>query len=102
MKIAVEHLLVGMSVDLEGDPFADDDPESLETSKHIMFECELQPVAFSLRETLDCQLVGFDGWDWCGFPVGHKVNVKRFDRETYDACKDEVAEFVATYGGSSR
>lgn len=71
MMVSAINARSGMLVDLEGDKYADPNHDNR------FFQDELQYVAFSRVETPLCVVIGFEGWDWCGFPPDHRLNVKR-------------------------
>jgi hypothetical protein len=89
MRVKVENLLPGMALDLE---YADPDHD------HVHFQHMLADVAFAARETPDCILVGIEDVDWFGFPPGHKVKVKRFDRAVYAELKTAVESGIGQLG----
>ncbi len=67
--VAVKDLKEGMTVDLEGDEFADPNNDSI-TLEHLY-----QEVHDVIRETPNCVLVTFD-FDAVGFPPDHEIFVR--------------------------
>lgn len=67
---AVEDLVPGDKVDLEGDSFADPDRDN------PFLACEYVEVTEVKQETPNCVAVTFEGFDQVGFPRGHFVPLK--------------------------
>lgn len=62
----VEDLVVGDRVDLESCPYL---------SSHNSAKFEYAEVAFVERETRDCVVIGYEGIDHIGYPVGTVLTV---------------------------
>ena len=69
MKKRIKDLQIGDLVDLEGDPYADPQRDN------HWFQCEYLMVNDVDHETPDCTAIWFEGWDCCGFPPSHEVEV---------------------------
>ncbi len=67
--VAVEDLVEGMLVDLEGDPYADPNHDE------VSYPFELAQVLEVIEELPDCTSVVFDA-SWVGFPHGYQVKVE--------------------------
>lgn len=81
--VAISDLRIGDAIDLEGDPIADPDRDT------ILFQCELVTVASYIRETPQCVAIGIEGVDVIGFPPEHRV--QRMPREQLHPGEDWTA-----------
>ena len=68
--LRADQLKVGDYVDLEGDPIADPDRDT------VAFEFEWQEVASVEQETPDCIVIGLEGSGGVGFPPNHLIKVR--------------------------
>lgn len=69
MKKKISELKIGDLVDLENDPFADDE-------KNPEFEFEFQEIEAIKIETPHCTVVYFVNAPCIGFPPNHEVEVQ--------------------------
>lgn len=88
-KVLVEHLKAGDLVDLESCPYL---------KEHSSAKWEYAEVSFVERETEGCVVVGYEGIDHVGYPVGTELLVCKLETRlegVIDALRDEVADLTA-------